>query len=80
MGYEDKVVDVNTENLKEFLIQILITNDWSDKHNDTEYFGIPYWKQVYKWGLIKESKGSKYYYEVSSAGRKWLDEQSREFS
>ena len=66
---------VNEEKLKRFLTELMLTREWSDEFDEREPFGIPYWQHIRNLGLIKMIDDPVYLCELSTAGRKWLDEQ-----
>ena len=69
--------EVNKEKLKRFLTELLLTRGWSDEFEELEPDGKRYWTRVLNLGLIQYTPDDPVYVaEVSTAGRKWLDEQS----
>ena len=77
---------VNETKLIRFLTELLLTGDWSDEFNELQPNGLLYWNHILKLGLIKYKTERdmtnyvplptlKYRCEITTAGRKWLDEQ-----
>jgi hypothetical protein len=73
---EDKLDD---DTIKRFLISMILTNQWGDDFENTlveyddesvSYHISDYLHQI---KLLKFSKHPDYRYEVSQAGRRWLD-------
>lgn len=70
--------EVNKEKLKRFLTELLLTGEWSDEFEELEPDGKRYWTRVLNLGLIKwPPYDNVSVCEVSTAGRKWLDEQNK---
>lgn len=65
----------NTEKLKRFLTELLLTGEWSDEFEEEEEAdGNPYWKRVMNLGLIRWTPYDQVsVVEISTAGRIWLD-------
>lgn len=70
--------EVNKTKLKRFLTELLLTGEWSDEFEELEPDGNPYWKRVLNLGLIRWTPYDQVsVVEVSTGGRKWLDEQNK---
>ena len=69
--------EVNKEKLKRFLTELMLTRAWSDEFDERGIHNIPYWQHIRNLGLIKMIDDPVYLCEVSTAGRKWLDEQQK---
>jgi hypothetical protein len=68
--------EVNKEKLKRFLLELLLTGEWSDEFEELEDDGLCYWARVMKLGVIKWTNYSGVsIVEITKAGRAWLDEQ-----
>ena len=78
-----KVNEVNKTNLiKDFLIEMLITNQWSDKfrnvliEDDEERWSNHIADYTFDLGYVEKSNNIDYKYQISDEGRKYLEKQN----
>lgn len=70
-----KVHEVNKEKLKRFLTELLLTHSWSDEFDELQPNGLRYWNHMLHLGLIYHARDNNIPFKITTAGRKWLDEQ-----